>query len=69
MQWERKITGRPGQAHVFMISEDGAKTTACRIFRNPNPDEWEVTEKGIKCASCRKRVDPANAPTAPTWRG
>lgn len=68
MQWERKIIGRPGQAHVFAVEPDGTKRSICRTIRNPPADEWAVADKGMKCATCRRVVDPDNAPKAPKWR-
>lgn len=68
MQWERKIIGRPGQAHVFIEEPNGNKRSLCGTINDPTPCEWAVADKGMKCATCRRVVDPDNAPKAPKWR-
>lgn len=60
--WERKTTGRIGQAHVF----DGEGRSLCRTSRRT--EEWVADKAARKCATCRRHVDPDNAPKAPSWR-
>lgn len=63
--WERRTTDRPGQAHVF-----GAEgRTLCGTAQRT--DGWARVAAGTvgrMCATCRRKVDPENAPKAPSWR-
>lgn len=62
VKWHRKTVGRPGQAHVF----DASGRAVCGIAQLS--DEWGVDSSGRLCATCRRKVDPENAPKAPSWR-
>ncbi len=59
--WERKTEGRIGQAHVF----DGEGRALCKVARRTA--DYRPDTSGRKCATCRRVVDPENAPKAPSW--
>lgn len=66
--WERKIAKRTGQAHVFPEALAG-KSVCGTVDRAARADvQWEHVAGGALCASCRRVVDPGNAPKAPRWQ-
>ena len=67
LKWERNLAReRPGQAHVFAPSEGGALRSVCGVATYSA--DWGPAGPGRLCAICRKRLDPENAPKAPSWR-
>lgn len=66
--WERNdAIERRQQAHVFAVPPDGgpARSLCGTVTRT---EAWGPAGDARKCATCRRRVDPDNAPKYPSWR-
>lgn len=69
VRWQQRVSAeRPGQAHVFTEYPDGRVRSVCGTVSDPKPEQWRPVASGRLCATCRRKVDPENAPKAPSWR-